>query len=65
LETLTDSLIERVDRLVQAGKEPILSTTPTSVAIRELFFRTQALENSLREIAREVEKLSARHDIKA
>ena len=58
LETLTDTLVERVDRLVQAGKEPLLSTTPTSVAIRELAARSDALERAVREIALEVQKFS-------
>jgi hypothetical protein len=57
---LTDTLVERVDRLVHAGKEPLLSTTSTSVAIRELLFRTDALEQAVREIALEVQKLSVR-----
>jgi predicted sugar kinase len=56
LERLTDTLVERVDKLVQAGKEPLLSTTPTSVAIRELFGRIEALENAMREIALEVQR---------
>jgi hypothetical protein len=64
LESLTDSLMERVERLVAPGKpplewgNPLLSTTPTSVAIRELALRTEALENAVREIALEVRKLS-------
>jgi len=60
LETLTDTLIERVEKLVQANKEPLLSTTSASLAIGELAARTQALENALREIALEVQKQSAR-----
>ena len=59
METLKDTLIERVDELVQAGKRPLLSTTPTTVAVRELAARTEALENAMREIAVEVQKLSA------
>jgi hypothetical protein len=59
LETLTDTLIDRVDKLVQASKAPLLSTTPISVAVRELATRTEALENAMREIALEVQKLSA------
>ena len=65
MEPLSESLIERVDKLVE-GKEPFLSTTSTSLAIRELFFRTEALENAIREIALavgeialEVQKLAA------
>ena len=59
LETLTDTLIERVDNLIEAGKEPLLTTTTTSVAIRELAARNEALEDAVREIALEVHKLSA------
>jgi predicted sugar kinase len=57
-ETLTDTLIERVDKLVQASKEPLLSTTPTSVAISELGLRIEALEKAVREIALEVQRTS-------
>ena len=59
LETLTDTLIERIDNLIEAGKEPLLTTTTTSVAIRELAARNEALEDAVREIALEVHKLSA------
>lgn len=52
-ETLTDSLLERVDELVQANKQPLLSTTSTTDAIRELAARTEALEKAVREIALE------------
>ena len=59
METLTDTLISRVDKLVQASKRPLLSTTPTTAAVRELVARTDALENAVREVALEVQKLSA------
>jgi hypothetical protein len=59
-ETLTDTLLERVDKLVQASKEPILSTTPVSFAVGELVARTEALEKAVREIAGEVQKLASR-----
>jgi len=65
LETLTDTLIERVDKLVQASKAPSewgsphLSTTPTSVRIRELATEIEALQRAVREIALEVQKLSS------
>jgi len=58
--------MERVDNLVHASKaphewgSPHLSVTPTSLAIRELAAEIEALENALREIALEVQKLSAR-----
>jgi len=61
----TDTLIERVDKLVQASKaprewgNPKLSTTPDSVAIRELAAQTEALQMAVREIALELQKLSA------
>ena len=63
MPTLTETLMERVDKLVQPGKppewgHPLLSTTPTSLAIRELAVRVEALENAMREIAIEVQKLS-------
>ena len=56
---MTETLTERVDKLVRANRRPLLSTTPNSVALRELALRTEALENALREIAIEVQKLSA------
>jgi hypothetical protein len=66
LETLTDSLMERVDKLVQAGKgaplewgSPLLSVTPPSIAVRELAAEIEALKSAVREIALEVQKLSA------
>jgi hypothetical protein len=56
--------MERVEKLVPASKpspewgNPLLSTTPSALAIRELALRTEALEDAVREIAREVRKLS-------
>jgi hypothetical protein len=55
--------MERVEKLVQPPPpfewgNPSLSTTPTSVAVKELAARVQALENALREIAREAQKRS-------
>jgi hypothetical protein len=64
---VTDTLIERVDKLVHAGKtppewgSPRLSTTPTSVAIRELAAEIERLQSAVRQIAREVQKVSATH----
>jgi hypothetical protein len=52
---LTDTLLERVDKLIQADKQPLLSTTPTTDAIRELAARTEALEKAVREIAQSLE----------
>ena len=62
--TLTDTLTERVDRLIQARKVPLewgsphLSVTPKSVAIPQLAAEIAALEDALREIALEVERLA-------
>lgn len=65
LEVLTDTLMERVDNLVQASKgaplewgSPLLSVTPTSIAIRELAAEIEALKCAVREIALEVQKVS-------
>jgi hypothetical protein len=57
-EDLTGTLLERVDKLVQDNKQPLLSTTPMSDAVGELVERTEALEKAVREIALEVQKLS-------
>jgi hypothetical protein len=57
-ETLSDTLIERVEKIVDAHKRPLLSTTPNSDAVRELAARTEALEEAVREIALEVQKRS-------
>ena len=65
LEVLTGTLIERVDKLVPPSERspewghPLLSTTPTSIAIRELAAQVEALAIAVREIALEVQKLSA------
>jgi hypothetical protein len=55
-----------VEKLIQRSKtppewgRPQLSVTPTSIAIREVAAQIEALEHALREIALEVQKLSAR-----
>jgi hypothetical protein len=60
-----ETLIERVDELVQASTaprewgNPHLSTTPTSIAIQELAKEIEALQSAVREIALEVQKLLA------
>ena len=54
MEGLTHTLMERVNNLVHARDappewgNPLLSTTPTSLAIRELAVRTEALEKAMR-----------------
>ena len=64
-ETLTETLSERVDKLVHSRESPpewgnpLLSTTPSSLAVAALAVRTEALEKAVRELALEVQKLSA------
>ena len=68
-DNLTDTLSERVDKLVQAGKvplgwgSPLLSVTPTCIAIRQLAVQFEALENAVRAVALEVQKLSAHQKV--
>ena len=52
MEALTDALMERVDDLVHARDAPPEWGNPLAV-------RTEALEQAVREIALEVQKLSA------
>jgi hypothetical protein len=61
METVPQTLLERVDDLIstQKGQRPLLSTTATSVAIAELAARNEGLERAVREIALELQKLSA------
>ena len=65
VETLTDALMERVERLLQTERprrewgSPLLSTTPTSLGVQELAAQVEALEQAVREIALEVQRLSA------
>ena len=60
---VADTLIERVDELVDPLERPLvwgnplLSTTPTSTAIGDLAVRVEALERAVREIAVEVQRL--------
>jgi hypothetical protein len=61
---VTDALVERVDELLHRESErpliwgnPLVSTTPTSMAIHDLGLRIEALEEAVREIAVEVQKL--------
>jgi hypothetical protein len=60
LETLTDTLIERVDSLLEVDREPLLSTSPISFWIGELVARNESLEKAVREIALELQMLRAR-----
>ena len=47
MQSLTETLSERVERLVRANRTPVLSTTPPSVAVAELATRIEALEDAL------------------
>lgn len=64
METLTETLLERVDKLLEAqkGDEVLLSVTPPSVMIGELFRRCEGLEQALREVTVDVHRLSAGDD---
>ena len=67
-DTKPKTLVERVNRLVQPRDSlrvwgnPRLSSTPSSLAIRELAIQNEALQDAVREIAEEVQKLSERFD---
>ena len=60
---MADTLIERFDELVEPSERPLvwgnplLSATPTSMAVRDLAVRVEALEKAVREIAVEVQRL--------
>jgi hypothetical protein len=62
---VADTLTERVNELVQAVDRPLewgnarSSVTPQALAIQDLASRTEALEHAVREIAREVQRLTA------
>jgi hypothetical protein len=61
----TDALTERVDHLIHRAGEslvgwgnPLLSSTPASMAIRDLAERIEVLEEAVREIALQMERLA-------
>jgi hypothetical protein len=65
METLEGTLTERVEALIQVHHpaeaewgSPHVSTTPRSLAFEKLVAEVAALEDAVRQIAREVEKLS-------
>jgi hypothetical protein len=65
METLTGTLMNRVSHLLPATDakpewgSASLSTTPSTLAIQDLAARVEALENALREIARELQQLAS------
>lgn len=65
MESLSATLYERVEGRLSShkgsGAEPLLATTGTYAAIHELIARTEGLEEAVREIALEVERLAATH----
>ena len=54
-------LCERVDELIRsyASEQPLLHSTPVHTAIAELICRNQGLEEAVRELAREIQQLTA------
>ena len=59
MNVLTETLLDRVDRLIEARKQPVRSTSPSSVVIAELAARVEALEQALREVAGEVQRANS------
>lgn len=61
METLDEALRERVDELIGSseGRQRLLSTTGTQVAIAELIERSERLERAIAQLALEVEALAA------
>jgi hypothetical protein len=51
MTTMDDTLFEKVERLVDASREPLRWTSSTTVVIAQLVERIEALEAALREIA--------------
>ena len=51
MTALDDTLLEKVERLVDASRQPLRWTSSTTVVIAQLVERIEALEAALREIA--------------
>ena len=51
MTALDDTLLEKVDRLVDVSRQPLRWTSSTTVVIAQLVERIEALEAALREIA--------------
>jgi hypothetical protein len=61
MEALSDTLIQRVDDLIESHHhERLLTTTSVRVVMHELVERNEGLEQAVRELALQVEELSAR-----
>jgi hypothetical protein len=61
MDTLDEALRARIDELAgtDEGRQPILSTTGTQVAIAELIARNDRLERAVGELSLEIEALAA------
>ena len=61
MDTLDEALRARIDELAGSdeGRQPILSTTGTQVAIAELIARNDRLERMVAELSLEIEALAA------
>ena len=62
MQTQTESLAERVERLLQESREPLLSTASTSDAIAELLARIETMERAMQEIADTVGVATSLHE---
>jgi hypothetical protein len=51
MTALEDTLLEKVERLVDVSRQPLRWTSSTTVVIAQLVERIEALEAALREIA--------------
>ncbi len=51
MTVLDDTLLEKVERLVDVSRQPLRWTSSTTVVIAQLVERIEALEAALREIA--------------
>lgn len=61
MNALADTLSDRIDELIRAGKaQPLLSTTGSHGALVELAGRVESLEAAIRELARAVEDFPER-----
>ncbi len=60
MDTLDEALRARIDELAGSdkGRQPILSTTGTQVAIAELIERSDRLERAVGELSLEIEALA-------
>jgi hypothetical protein len=54
-----EPLTQRVANLFEADTQPLLATTPTSLAIREVAARIGVLEAALREVVLEIQEFAA------